>query len=436
MRSHSTTPFQLVLACLALAACAHGERRDEQADPNMLLEMAAPSAGVPLAVALGTTAVPTAQPSGMSACATPVGRVLDVGPGKTYAVPSQAARAAQAGDTIRIATGDYIGDVAVWYAPNLRICGVGGRARLYANGKSAQGKAIWVMAGDNAVIENVDFHDCKVVDRNGAGIRVEPKISLTVRDSGFYDNENGILSGNGGSILIERAEFARNGYGDGYSHNLYVGRADSLIVRSSFFHEAKIGHNLKSRAKSSLVENSYFMDGPAGMSSYLNDFPNGGVVTLRGNMYYKGPRADNSVAISFGAEGLTVWPTNTLGLGHNTVVSAYAGGSFISARPATQALWINGNLFAGTNNPALISGGLSSTSSVIYAFRNFVTTANNFPNAANVAAPSFWPLNSLLASVQVGSVINANYLYDSPKPYLLRPILSTTRLIGALQAAP
>lgn len=373
----------------------------------------------------------------VSACTSPAGRVLEVGPGKPYALPSQAAGVAQAGDTIRIAGGDYTGDVTTWSAPNLTICGVGGRARLFAAGKSAAGKGIWVAAGTNLVVENISFHDAKVVDKNGAGIRVEPGVNLTVRDSGFYDNENGILAGNsGGVIVIERSEFARNGHGDGYSHNLYIGRVDSLTVRASFFHEAKIGHNLKSRAKISLIENSYFMDGPTGTSSYLADFPNGGAVLLRGNLFHKGPLADNSNAISFGAEGLGVWSTNTLDMFHNTVVSTYPGGAFIHANAATQALRLTANLFAGTNGPTLITGGLNSGSVVVQQQNTVVTVASNLPGAAQVANPSFWPQASLLGSLLLSGVADAQYVQDSPAPYRVRPLSGVTRLAGALQSAP
>ena len=68
---------------------------------------------------------------------------LRVGRTEQYRMPSLAARAARDGDVIEIAAGDYRGDVAVWRADNLTIRGVGGRARLEANGEAAQGKAIW-----------------------------------------------------------------------------------------------------------------------------------------------------------------------------------------------------------------------------------------------------------------------------------------------------
>ena len=87
-----------------------------------------------------------------------------------------------------------------------------------------------------------------------------------------------------------------------YSHNIYIGNIDRLHVVASYFHEAKIGHNLKSRAKENVIENSYFVDGANGTSSYLLDFPDGGIVFMRGNLLHKGPKADNTTAVAYGAE--------------------------------------------------------------------------------------------------------------------------------------
>src|SRR5438270_8461416 len=56
-----------------------------------------------------------------TACDSATGRVLQVGPGKTYAVPSAAAAAAQAGDVVAIAAGDYHGDVATWAVDGVMI---------------------------------------------------------------------------------------------------------------------------------------------------------------------------------------------------------------------------------------------------------------------------------------------------------------------------
>src|SRR5262249_10624760 len=145
---------------------------------------------------------PTPSPAPATvACPTPTGRVLEVGPGKAYAVPSKAAAAAQDGDTIHIDAGDYRGDVASWPPSALVICGIGGRARMLADGNNAEGKGIWVFNQPNTTtttVVNVEFHDAKVPDANGAGIRLGGG-SLVLRNAGFYDNENGILGGEAGT---------------------------------------------------------------------------------------------------------------------------------------------------------------------------------------------------------------------------------------------
>lgn len=377
---------------------------------------------------------PAPVPAGSSACDTATGRVLQVGAGKTYAKPSAAAAAAQSGDVIKIAAGDYRGDATTWTASNLTICGVGGRARLHADGQHAQGKGIWVVSGSNITIESIEFHEATVPDGNGAGIRAEHGGYLRIYNSGFYDGENGILGTAGAKTLeIARSEFARNGLGDGQTHNIYINQIDLLSVSSSYFHEAKVGHNFKSRAKETRIENSYFMDGPIGTSSYLADFPNGGKVFLMGNLFQKGPNAENPNAIAYGAEGFT-GSVNTLEMVHNTVVITRSGGSFLSAPSATQSVKLTANLFAGTGSPTLMTGGYPSGS--IVQVGNVTLVASNIPGASTIAAPNFWPNASLLAQIGLGNVPYAGYVSDSPTTYTLRGITGSSRMSGALQSAP
>src|SRR5512133_1172337 len=78
-----------------------------------------------------------------------------VGPTRSHNVPSQVSSLARDGDTISIDAGVYAEDVARWSANRLVLRGVGGRAHLKANGKSYGGKAVWVIAGDSATVENI-----------------------------------------------------------------------------------------------------------------------------------------------------------------------------------------------------------------------------------------------------------------------------------------
>lgn len=364
------------------------------------------------------------------------GRVLEVGIGRTYAMPSTAASVARDGDTIRIAAGDYRGDVAVWSASNLRICGEGGLARLHADGKSAQGKGIWVVSGANIAIDSVTFHGAKVSDLNGAGIRAQhQKGDLRVVNCGFYDNQNGILSSSGPvSITIEGSEFARNSNGseDGQTHNLYVGGIDLLMVRGSFFHETRFGHNFKSRAKVTLLENSYLMDGVLGPSSYLADFPNGGRVLMRGNLLHKGPKAPNRVAVSYGAEGLS-HQVNTLDMVHNTVVITRPNSTFVRAAEGTAAVRMTANLLA-SNGDAVLTTGLESGR--VRQEANVLARADEVPGADQVLSPMFWPAQDLLLRLLLAAPVDAGYRVDAPSPLKLRPLAEPARLVGALQSRP
>ena len=73
---------------------------------------------------------------------------------------------------------------------------------------------------------------------NGAGIR-HTGSNLTVRHAYFHDSDNGILTWKSpdGVIVIEYSEFARNGYGDGQSHNVYIGGTERLEFRYNYSHD-------------------------------------------------------------------------------------------------------------------------------------------------------------------------------------------------------
>jgi hypothetical protein len=227
-----------------------------------------------------------------------------VGPGKPYAKPSQAAAVAQDGDLIEIDAGLYAGDVAVWYASHLTIRGVGdGRAHLRADGANAQGKGIWVIVGADTTVQNIEFCGATVFDQNGAGFRQEGR-GLIVSNCYFHDNEDGILTGADpqSEILIEYSEFAHNGYGDGYSHNMYIGNIGKFTLRYCTTHHAKNGHTVKSRANENHILYNRIMDEDDGTTSYELNLPNGGLSYVVGNLIQQGPQTANSTIVSYAEE--------------------------------------------------------------------------------------------------------------------------------------
>ncbi len=305
-----------------------------------------------------------------------VAATLEVGPGQPYATPCAAIAAAANGDTIRIdAAGNYNGNVCAWSKNGLSLIGVNGRARIDANGQSAQGKAIWVIAGNDTLIDNIELSGASVADANGAGIRQEGR-NLTVRNSVFRDNENGILANAvaGSTITIEYSEFDRNGAGDGYSHNVYVNRVDRLIFRHNWSHRAVVGHLLKSRA----VENHILynrLTGEAGTTaSYEINLANGGLSYVIGNLIEQASTSQNGAMLDYLSEG-NPNPDLRLFVVNNTFVNNRGSGTFLQVSANANAVLARNNIFFG--------GGTLSNQSGAVLDNNLVATNPLFVDAAN-----------------------------------------------------
>lgn len=225
------------------------------------------------------------------------GRVLRVGAGQRYRTPCQAIAAAHPGDEIEIDARDnraYRGDVCAWSTNRLTIVGVHGRAHIDAGGRNSEGKAIWVIAGNDTTIENIEFSGARVPDQNGAGIRQEGA-NLLVEHCYFRDNQEGILAGDNpaSNVVIDSSVFARNGAGDGFSHNLYINHVRSFTLRYSYSTDARVGHLVKSRA----LRNYILYDrltGERGTESYELDLPNGGLSYVIGTVIEQGTSTQNS----------------------------------------------------------------------------------------------------------------------------------------------
>jgi hypothetical protein len=231
------------------------------------------------------------------------GNVLTVGPGMAFALPSEAARAARSGDTIRIASGTY-SDCARWDADDLIIEGLGDGATI--TDKVCDDKGLFITRGRNITVRNITFHAAHATSHNGSGIRAEGAV-LLVENSRFIDNEDGILAGDNplSSITVRNSLFRGNGNCiAACAHGIYANHIALLRVENSQFEEQHVGHHIKSRAARTEVVNNSVHDGPGGTASYLVDLPNGGSALISGNKFEKGPRSDNkNVAISIGAEG-------------------------------------------------------------------------------------------------------------------------------------
>ena len=111
-----------------------------------------------------------------------------------------------------------------------------------------------------------------------------------------------------------------------------------------------------------------------------------------------------------------------------------SGGSFLSAPASTQSVKLTANLFAGTGNPTLITGGFPVIG--IVQTGHITSSASNIPGAVNVEQPDFWPNATLESQIRLSDTIDATYTHDAPRPLVLRTLQSGARMSGALQSAP
>jgi hypothetical protein len=293
---------------------------------------------------------------------------LQVGPGQTYAKPCAAIAAAAPGDTILIdAAGNYNGDVCQWFTNQLTLRGVNGRPHIDAAGMNAAGKGIWVIDGNDTVVENIEFSGATVPDGNGVAIRLEG-VSLTLRYCYIHNNQEGILTSNpsAGDILFEYSEFAYNGTGNGHTHNMYIGHQNSFTMRYCYSHHAYSGQLVKTRAANNYILYNRLTT-QDGQTSYEIDIPNGGLSYVVGNLIQQGVNGQNSNVMDYMIEGEDpLNPDHRLFVANNTFVNDKALGSFILMNTTnTTPAVVQNNIFVGpppliNQSSAILSNNLSS----------------------------------------------------------------------------
>lgn len=280
------------------------------------------------------------------------GKTLLVGPGQTYTKPCQAIAAAAAGDVIEVdATGSYNGDTCAWTTDNLTVRGVNGRAKIDITSVApAQKKGIFAISAATATLENFELSGAAISaadGNNGAGIRHQG-LNLTVRNCFFHDNQNGILGAPStaqmGTVLVERSEFANNGAGDGFSHNMYMGNYARFTLQGSYSHRGKVGHLVKSRAKENYILYNRITDEAAGTASYEIDLPNGGLSVVLGNILEQSSGTQNPAIVSYAAEGVTAGYDTHLYVVNNTFLNNRKSGTFVTNVTSTPSVLRN-NIF-------------------------------------------------------------------------------------------
>jgi hypothetical protein len=261
--------------------------------------------------------------------------VIDLTSNTSYASLSAAISGSAANDVIAVSAGTYV-EAFPDITHNLTIQAVGGLAQLSTPGSvPPNGRAILNVPGDQNVsltISGLELFGATDGASNGAGILFETgNANLTIRNSWFHNNQDGVLVGSvdaastaGMTVSIDHSEFNNNGTGSGLNHNLYVNGVTKLAVTSSYFHDAIGGHEIKSRALTSIIENNRIQD-QASAASYNIDLPDGGVDMVSGNVIEKGVNAVNRYAVHFSGEGL--YAGSSLTLDNNTFIGDRPGGT-------------------------------------------------------------------------------------------------------------
>ena len=277
-------------------------------------------------------------------------KVWRVGAARVLKNPSDAARKAQPGDIIEIDAGTYHNDYATWPQDDITIRGAGGLAHLKSKGLIPNRKAIWILKGNNILIENIEFSGAAVKDTNGAGIRHEGG-DLTLRNTFFHDNEFSMLTGKrpGANIEISASRFWFQRRNNRFSHGIYIGPVGRFTLIGSHFKGTRGGHQVKSRAFENHLLYNRIEDVPGGDSSRLVDLPNCGLSFIVGNDLHQGADTQNFNAIGYGHEGC---PQRTaaqmrLYVVNNTFVNEAGRGTLVDNSAGGDAI-VSNNLLVGS----------------------------------------------------------------------------------------
>jgi hypothetical protein len=294
---------------------------------------------------------------------------ITVGTNKQFTTIATAVAASHSGDVIQVDAGTYTNDFT-HITQSLTLQAVGGMVTMNATVQPYDGKAILTEgnAGIDVSIDGFAFTGAVVGDGNGAGIRYEGG-NLTITNSHFYNNEDGILGAAdpNGNITISHSEFDHNGVGAaGNTHNMYIGDINSFTLTDSFTHDAIVGHEIKSRAENNTITNNRILDNDS-TSSYEIDIPNGGNTVISGNVIEQGAQSQNSNIIAYGEEG-SLHAGTALSVTNNKIINDKSSGPALwNASSLTNATFANNSVYGF--NGALVVGAASQSGTVVLTGR-------------------------------------------------------------------
>ena len=270
--------------------------------------------------------------------------VLPVGPSQQFTTIADAINAANGDNNladyyvISVAPGTYTNDTATVSRPMTIEAAQPGSAVILNETVALPNQKGILISLAQLTVDGLTFQGAYIdasLGANGAGIRAEAgsqAYTLTVRNSQFISNQTGILTDVNFplDVVLTNNVFINNGNGNlsSLTHGVYIGTGNnSLTAIGNEFCGTIVGHNIKSRAASTTIENNILYDGAAdpnqpgcniGSASYALDIPNGGVAVVSGNTMIQGTATQNPAMVAYGEEGLA-WPTNSLAFINNTM---------------------------------------------------------------------------------------------------------------------
>jgi len=316
--------------------------------------------------------------------------IITVGVGEEFSAIAAAIAASVDGDVIKVNAGTYTNDFAT-INDQITLEAVGGVVNLAATEPLPNEKGILIV-NNNTTIQGFSFTGAGIPayqGNNGAGIRYQAG-NLTLKNDYFANNQDGLLATPNvtrtGNIDIENSEFAYNGAGDGYSHNIYVNDVASFTFNNSYSHDASVGHDIKSRAQITTITNSRIEDGN-GSASYSIDLPNGGTAVINNDVIQQGANSQNPAIIAYGEEG-GVYANSSLTVSGNTIVNDLTANTPTGIWNASgTAMTVANNQVYGLTAAQLTSGSATVSGTTFLTSRPVLDTTSNWQPSGTAVPP-------------------------------------------------
>src|SRR4029077_18320242 len=147
----------------------------------------------------------------------------------------------------------------------------------------------------------------------------------------------------------------------------------NLTITNSYFHDASVGHEIKSRAENTTITGTRVFDNNA-TASYSIDLPNGGNATIQNDIIQQGVNSQNPSIIAYGEEGALHAGTTVLVAG-NTIINDKTTATGVWNRTTT-AVTVQGNSVWGLTTANFTSGPVNLSGTTWLASRPVLDTTS------------------------------------------------------------